>query len=34
MGKNTLPAIVWAAMKIEEKFGPSKVAVLPSDQYI
>lgn len=34
VGKNTLPAIVWAAMKIEEKFGPSKVAVLPSDHLI
>ncbi|MDI3474836.1 MAG: mannose-phosphate guanylyltransferase / mannose-6-phosphate isomerase [Thermococcaceae archaeon] len=34
VGKNTLPAIVWAALKIEEKFGPSIVAVLPSDHLI
>lgn len=34
VGKNTLPAIVWAVLKIEEKFGPSKVAVLPSDHLI
>ncbi|NJF25491.1 mannose-1-phosphate guanylyltransferase/mannose-6-phosphate isomerase [Thermococcus sp. Bubb.Bath] len=33
-GRNTLPALVWAAIKIEEKFGPSKVAVLPSDHLI
>ncbi len=34
VGKNTLPAIVWAALKIEENFGASKVAVLPSDHLI
>ncbi len=32
--KNTLPAILWAALRIEEEFGDSKVAVLPSDHLI
>ncbi|ASJ10117.1 mannose-1-phosphate guanylyltransferase/mannose-6-phosphate isomerase [Thermococcus sp. P6] len=30
-GKNTLPAIYWGVKRIEEKFGDSTVAVLPSD---
>ena len=32
--KNTLPAILWATLKIEEEFGDSIVAVLPSDHLI
>ena len=34
MAKNTLPAILWATLKIEEDFGDSVVAVLPSDHVI
>ncbi|NJE84832.1 mannose-1-phosphate guanylyltransferase/mannose-6-phosphate isomerase [Thermococcus sp. CX2] len=34
VGKNTLPAIFWGIMKIEEAFGDSVVAVLPSDHMI
>ncbi len=34
IAKNTLPAIVWATLKIEEDFGNSVVAVLPSDHVI
>ncbi|WP_297470155.1 mannose-1-phosphate guanylyltransferase/mannose-6-phosphate isomerase [Thermococcus sp.] len=33
-GKNTLPAILWATLRIEEEFGDSVVAVLPSDHLI
>ncbi|WP_297512871.1 mannose-1-phosphate guanylyltransferase/mannose-6-phosphate isomerase [Thermococcus sp.] len=32
--KNTLPAILWATLKIEGEFGNSVVAVLPSDHLI
>ena len=32
--KNTLPAILWATLRIEEEFGDSVVAVLPSDHLI
>lgn len=32
--KNTLPAILWATLRIEEEFGDSVVAVLPSDHRI
>ena len=32
--RNTLPAILWATLKIEEEFGDSIVAVLPSDHLI
>ncbi len=34
IGKNTLPAIYWGAKTIEETFGDSIVAVLPSDHLI
>ncbi|WP_457752012.1 mannose-1-phosphate guanylyltransferase/mannose-6-phosphate isomerase [Thermococcus sp.] len=34
IAKNTLPAILWATLKIEEDFGDSVVAVLPSDHVI
>lgn len=34
IGKNTLLAIFWGIMKIEEAFGDSIVAVLPSDHMI
>ena len=34
LAKNTLPAILWATLKIEEDFGNSVVAVLPSDHVI
>ena len=34
MGKNTLPAIYWGTKTIEETFGDSIVAVLPSDHLI
>ena len=34
MAKNTLPAILWATLKIEEDFGDSVVTVLPSDHVI
>ncbi len=33
-GKNTLPAIYWGAKRVEEAFGDSTVAVLPSDHLI
>ncbi|NJE62276.1 mannose-1-phosphate guanylyltransferase/mannose-6-phosphate isomerase [Thermococcus sp. 21S7] len=33
-GRNTLPAIFWGIKKIEEAFGDSIVAVLPSDHLI
>ncbi|ASJ11965.1 mannose-1-phosphate guanylyltransferase/mannose-6-phosphate isomerase [Thermococcus thioreducens] len=33
-GKNTLPAIFWGIQRIEEAFGDSVVAVLPSDHLI
>lgn len=33
-GKNTLPAIFWGIKRIEETFGDSVVAVLPSDHLI
>ena len=33
-GKNTLPAIFWGIKRIEETFGDSIVAVLPSDHLI
>ncbi|WP_258084806.1 mannose-1-phosphate guanylyltransferase/mannose-6-phosphate isomerase [Thermococcus thermotolerans] len=33
-GKNTLPAIFWGIRRIEEAFGDSVVAVLPSDHLI
>ncbi|NPA48051.1 MAG: mannose-1-phosphate guanylyltransferase/mannose-6-phosphate isomerase [Thermococci archaeon] len=32
--KNTLPAILWATLRIEEEFGDSAVVVLPSDHMI
>jgi len=32
--KNTLPAILWATLRIEEEFGDSIVIVLPSDHMI
>jgi len=32
--KNTLPAILWATLKIQEDFGDSIVSVLPSDHMI
>ena len=34
VGKNTLPAIFWGIKRIEETFGDSVVAVLPSDHLI
>ena len=34
LGKNTLPAIFWGIKRIEETFGDSIVAVLPSDHLI
>ncbi|HII67117.1 MAG TPA: mannose-1-phosphate guanylyltransferase/mannose-6-phosphate isomerase [Thermococcaceae archaeon] len=34
VGKNTLPAIYWGMKIIEENYGKSKVAVLPSDHLI
>ncbi|NJE75500.1 mannose-1-phosphate guanylyltransferase/mannose-6-phosphate isomerase [Thermococcus sp. ES12] len=34
LGKNTLPAIFWGIRRIEETFGDSIVAVLPSDHLI
>ena len=34
IGKNTLPAIYWGMKIIEENYGRSKVAVLPSDHLI
>ena len=34
IGKNTLPAIYWGTKTIEETFGDSIVAVLPSDHLI
>ncbi|ASJ06749.1 mannose-1-phosphate guanylyltransferase/mannose-6-phosphate isomerase [Thermococcus pacificus] len=34
VGKNTLPAIYWGAKRIEETFGDSIAAVLPSDHLI
>jgi len=34
VGKNTLPAIYWGMKVIEENYGESKVAVLPSDHLI
>lgn len=34
VGKNTLPAIFWGMRVIEENYGKSKVAVLPSDHLI
>ncbi|MDV3104335.1 mannose-1-phosphate guanylyltransferase/mannose-6-phosphate isomerase [Thermococcus waiotapuensis] len=34
VGKNTLPAIYWGVKRIEETFGDSVVAVLPSDHLI
>jgi mannose-1-phosphate guanylyltransferase/mannose-6-phosphate isomerase len=34
VGKNTLPAIFWGMKAIEENYGKSKVAVLPSDHLI
>ena len=33
-GRNTLPAIYWGAKRVEETFGDSIVAVLPSDHLI
>ncbi|WP_297495925.1 mannose-1-phosphate guanylyltransferase/mannose-6-phosphate isomerase [Thermococcus sp.] len=33
-GRNTLPAILWATLRIEEEFGDSVVTVLPSDHLI
>ncbi len=32
--KNTLPAILWATLRIEEEFGDSVAVVLPSDHLI
>ncbi|WP_457753883.1 mannose-1-phosphate guanylyltransferase/mannose-6-phosphate isomerase [Thermococcus sp.] len=34
VGKNTLPAIYWGIRTINENFGKSKVAVLPSDHLV
>jgi mannose-1-phosphate guanylyltransferase/mannose-6-phosphate isomerase len=34
VGKNTLPAIYWGIKTIQEDYGKSKVAVLPSDHLI
>ncbi|ASI98161.1 mannose-1-phosphate guanylyltransferase/mannose-6-phosphate isomerase [Thermococcus celer] len=34
VGKNTLPAIYWGIKRVEEEFGKSRVAVLPSDHLI
>ncbi|EHR77684.1 mannose-1-phosphate guanyltransferase [Thermococcus litoralis DSM 5473] len=34
VGKNTLPAIFWGMRVVEENYGKSKVAVLPSDHLI
>ena len=33
-GRNTLPAIYWGVKRVEETFGDSTVAVLPSDHLI
>ncbi|AFL94677.1 bifunctional mannose-6-phosphate isomerase/mannose-1-phosphate guanylyl transferase [Thermococcus cleftensis] len=33
-GRNTLPAILWGVLRVEETFGDSTVAVLPSDHLI
>jgi mannose-1-phosphate guanylyltransferase/mannose-6-phosphate isomerase len=33
-GKNTLPAIMYGVSRIVEKYGPSTVAVLPSDHLV